>query len=84
MNSNLFVTWLKHFIACVRPNPEKKMLLALSGHTISSKNLESLDLASRHGKIFLKLPRHTTHTLQPLAVSIFDPMESHYKQAVKI
>jgi hypothetical protein len=83
MNSDLFVTWLKHFIACVRPNPEKKVLLALDGHTTHSKNFEALDLASRNGTILLQLPGHTTRRLQLLDLSIFGPMESYYEQAVE-
>jgi hypothetical protein len=83
MNSDLFVTCLKHFIACVHSNPEKKVLLALDGHTTHSKNLEALNLVSRNGIILLQLPGHTTHRLQPLDVSVFGPMESYYEQAVE-
>jgi hypothetical protein len=77
MNSDLFVTWLKHFVACFRPNPEKKVLLALNGHTAHSSNPEALYLASRSGIIFLQLPSHTTHTPQPLDISVFGAVESY-------
>jgi len=83
MKGGLFVTWLKHFIACVGPVPERKVLLVLDGHTTQSKNVEALGVASDNGVILLQLPVHTIHRLQPLDVAIFGPMESYYEQAVK-
>jgi hypothetical protein len=38
MISDLFVTLLKVFVACVRQNPGNIALLVLDGHTTLSKN----------------------------------------------
>lgn len=83
INSELFVKWLRHFIATVNPTKEKKVLLLLDGHTTHSKNLEALLLARENGVILLQLPGHTTHRLQPLDVSFFSPLEVYYTQAME-
>lgn len=83
INTELFVTWLEHFIKHVKPSPENKMLLLLDGHTTHSKNLDALILARQHGVVLLQLPGHTTHRLQPLDVSFFKPMETYFSQAVE-
>lgn len=83
INSELFVKWLKHFIAIVQPTIEKKVLLLLDGHTTHSKNYDALVLARQNGIVMLQLPGHTTHRLQPLDVSFFKPMETYFTQAVE-
>jgi hypothetical protein len=71
VNSHMFVTWLKHFIACVCPNPENKVLLVADGHTTHSISLETLNFARRNGTVLSR--GHTTCRLQPLNVLIFGP-----------
>lgn len=82
INTELFIKWLQHFIAYVKPSAEEKVLLVLDGHTTHSKNLEAITLAKAHGVILLQLPGHTTHRLQPLDVAVFKPLQTYYDEAV--
>lgn len=68
INSALFVQWIKHFIAIVKPTQEEKILLLLDGYKTHTRNLEALTLARENGIIMVQLPGHTTHRLQPLDV----------------
>lgn len=52
INSELFVTWLKHFHSHVKPSIIDPVLLLLDGHTTHSKNLEALLFAKENGIIF--------------------------------
>lgn len=83
INADLFLTWLKHFIAAVKPTTENKILLILDGHTTHSRNLAAIELARENGVILLQLPGHTTHRLQPLDVAIFKPLQVYYDQAIE-
>ncbi|KAK2578406.1 hypothetical protein KPH14_012738 [Odynerus spinipes] len=83
INTDLFVTWLKHFIAAVKPTMENKVLLILDGHTTHSRNLTAIELARENGIILLQLPGHTTHRLQPLDVAIFKPLQVYYDQTIE-
>ena len=65
IDSALFVKWLNHFIACVKPTLDKKVLLVMDGHG-SHKTLEAIDVARSHGVVMICLPPHTTHRMQPL------------------
>lgn len=78
INADVFVQWLRHFIACVKPSPDNKYLLLLDGHTCHSKNLEAIQLARDNGIIMLSFPGHTTHRLQPLDVAFFKSLKSSY------
>ncbi|XP_026819139.1 uncharacterized protein LOC113557788 [Rhopalosiphum maidis] len=80
INSELFVSWLKHFHSCVKSTIDEPVLLLLDGHTTHSKNLEALLFAKEHGIILLQLPGHTTHRLQPLDVAFFKPLGLYYIQ----
>jgi hypothetical protein len=60
---------MTHFIISVNPSKEKKVLLLLDDHSTHTKNIDALELAHEHGIVFLSLPEHTTHGLQPLNLS---------------
>lgn len=81
INSELFLSWLKHFYSVVKPSADKPVLLLLDGHTTHSKNLEALLFAKEHGIILLQLPGHTTHRLQPLDVAFFKTLGLYYIQS---
>lgn len=81
ITSELFLKWLQHFIAIVRPSTNNKVLLILDGHSTHTKNLEAITLARENGVVMLSLPAHTTHRLQPCDVSFFKPFSSYYNQA---
>ena len=56
MSNEGFVTWLKHFIDCVRPQPCRKVVLVLDGHVTHTKNLTAIQLARDAGVVMVSLP----------------------------
>ena len=80
MDKDMFVIWLRHFVAAVKPSPTQKVLLILDGHGSHTKSLDAINFAREHGIVMISLPPHTTHRLQPLDVSFFKPLQTFYGQ----
>ena len=83
INSELFVEYLQHFIAHVKPSPESPVVLVLDGHSSRTKNLEAIELERESGVITLSLPAHTTHRTQPLDVAFCRPLKVYYNHSIK-
>ncbi|XP_030747082.1 uncharacterized protein LOC115875706 [Sitophilus oryzae] len=83
MQTDIFVQWLQHFIAHVKPSKDKPVLLILDGQVTNTKNLNLIDLARKNGVVILCLPPHCTHKCQPLDVSFNSPLSQFYTQEVK-
>ncbi|XP_072401595.1 uncharacterized protein [Diabrotica undecimpunctata] len=75
ISSNLFVTWLNHFVETVKSSPEATVLFLLDGHSTHSKNLKDLHIA--------RSPSHTTHRLQPLDIGFFRAFKNGYGQGIQ-
>ncbi|CAG4943297.1 unnamed protein product [Parnassius apollo] len=78
INSEIFFVWLQHFIECVKPTTEQKVLLLLDGHTSHTKNLDAIEYAKENNVVLLSLPAHTSNKLQPLDTSFFRPWSCYY------
>ena len=83
MSSGVFLQWLQHFIAWVKPSSSKPILLVLDGHSMHVKNLKAILLARSANVIMLLLPPHTTHKAQPLDKTFFKPLQTYYDQSVE-
>ena len=83
MDGERFAQWLKHFVQCVKPCPDKKVLLVLDGHKSHTKNLQAIEIARDNNVIKLSLPPHTTHKTQPLDRAFFKPLQTFYDQAAE-
>ena len=77
VDSELFLTWLNHFISVVKPTQSRKVILILHGHS-SHKTLAAVELARNSGVVMISLPPHTTHRVQPLDRTVFGPLKAHY------
>ncbi|XP_026319551.1 uncharacterized protein LOC113230034 [Hyposmocoma kahamanoa] len=84
IQSYIFVHWLDHFIANVKPTKDYPVLLLLDGHSTHTKNLPLIDKARNNGVIIVSFPPHCTHRLQPLDVSFMGPLSTFYTQEVMI
>ena len=62
--------------------PERPLILIVDGHK-SHENIELIDCARTNNVILLCLPPHTTHALQPLDVSVFKSLKSHFSKALR-
>lgn len=80
INTELFVSLLKHFQCYVKFSVNEPVLLLLDEHTTHSTNLEALLYAKENGIIILQLPGHTTHRLPPIDVAFFKPLGLYYIQ----
>ncbi|CAK1578118.1 unnamed protein product [Parnassius mnemosyne] len=78
INSEIFFVWLQHFVECVKPTTEQKVLLLLDGHTSHTKNLDAIKYAKENNVVLLSLPAHTSNKLQPLDTSFFRPLSCYY------
>lgn len=65
INGPTFLEWLRHFVGIVRPTLERKVILVMDNHE-SHKYLLALEFATENHVIFVSLPPHTTHRMQPL------------------
>lgn len=83
INGPTFLEWLRHFVDMTRPSPEKKILLLMDNHE-SHKHLAVLDFASKNNVIFVSLPPHTTHRLQPLHTCVYGPFKKYFEQAISL
>jgi hypothetical protein len=59
----------------------RRRLLIVDGHS-SHVNLKFIDWADRHRIIIMILPPHSTHRLQPLDVSMFQPLATEYSKQI--
>ena len=72
--------YLKHIVNQISCNNENHLLLILDNHE-SHVSMASIQLAKQNGLIFLTIPSHTSHRLQPLDRPVFGPLKSKYYQA---
>jgi len=78
VNCQIFLKWLQIFVQKVRPTENHKALLILDNHE-SHKSYEALDFATKNNVIFLSIPPHTSHRLQPLDVAVYGPLKNILK-----
>jgi hypothetical protein len=80
INQELYLRWLKFFIANIPP--ARPVLLIQDGHG-SHLSLDVIQLARENDIHLLCLPAHTTHLLQPLDVSVFKSLKSNFSKSCK-
>ena len=80
MDTNLFNQWFeKTFLKYAVP--ERPLLLLMDGHS-SHINIQLIECAQQNNVILLCLPPHTTHFLQPLDVSVYRSLKSHFSKTI--
>ena len=78
----LTLEWLQRFHeATFGISGYSKRVLILDGHS-SHVNLDFLQLAIDYNILIVVLPPHSTHRLQPLDVSVFNPLANYYSQNI--
>ena len=81
VNEEIFSMYLKHIVNQISCNNKNRALLILDNHK-SHVFMASIQLAKQNGLIFLTIPPHTSHRLQPLDRLVFGPLKSKYNQAM--
>lgn len=76
-NEQLFLQYLQHFIAHVKPTEQEKVLLIFDNHE-SHIAVPVIDLAKENNIVLLTLPPHTSHRTQPLDRTVFGPYKTYY------
>jgi hypothetical protein len=77
MNSELFLEWLNHFVAHVKPFNDDPVLLIMDNQA-SHCSLVAVLLCRDHHITLLTLPPHSSHKLQPLDKRFFGPLKTAY------
>ena len=80
IDSELFIVWMKKVFRRYHGS-QRPVLLFVDGHA-SHITIDVIDLARKNQIILFCLPPHTTHALQPLDVSVFKSLKSHFGKAV--
>ena len=80
VDSELFLQWMNK-VFLNHCGMQRPVLLFLDEHT-SHVSLDVIDVARENNVILFCLPPHTTHALQPLDVSVFRSLKSHFSKAV--
>lgn len=75
--------WFNIFVEVVRPIMDTKIILVLDNHE-SHKYYPALKYSTDNDVIFISFALHTTHTIQPLDVSVYGPIKWFYEQEINI
>ena len=83
MDTEVFISWLEHFINHVKPSQERKVLIVLDGHQSHTKNLRPSILPARMASFFCLC--HLTPRIRhnPWTELFFKPMQTYYNQAIE-
>ena len=65
MTSDMFLTFIQHFVKHVKPSKERPVLLLLDNHG-THINIDVVDIARENDIVILTFPPHCSHKLQPL------------------
>lgn len=79
-DSDVFIQWIKHFVAHAKPTPVKPVLLLLDGDA-SHKTLDAIEFCRANSITLLSFPPHTTHKLQPSDLCFFGPLKTFYNSS---
>lgn len=85
VNEELFSLWFDHFIKAVQPKARScPSLLIFDGHTSHVRNVDIITKARENNVVLLMLPSHCTHKLQPLDISVYKSLSSHYDEQARV
>jgi hypothetical protein len=82
LNSELFLEWLNHFVAHVKPSSDDPVLLIVDSHP-SCCSPAAVLFCKDHHITLLTLPPHAIHKLQPLDKGFFGPLKTAYASDVE-
>lgn len=80
-NEVIFLQYMKHFIAHVKPSKNDKVILLLDNHQ-SHISIPTIDLAKESGVILVTFHPHTSHKMQPLDLTVYGPFKTFYATAL--
>ena len=73
IEKDLFLQWFKElFLKCIPP--ERPVLLLVDGHK-AHVTAELIETATANKVLVFCLPAHSSHLLQPLDLSLFEPLK---------
>ncbi|XP_072392501.1 uncharacterized protein [Diabrotica undecimpunctata] len=75
-----FLKFFEHFVRLAQPSLDQKHLIVMDNHE-SHCSLEAVNYARDNGIVFLTIPPHTSHKLQPLDREVFGLLKTYYSQA---
>lgn len=82
ISSEVFLLWMRHFIAFSKPTRNDPVLLIMDNHE-AHLSYDVIKLAKDTGVILFTLPPHTSHKLQPLDKCVYGPLKRFYNEACR-
>ena len=79
-DSDVFVTFLRHFVKSTGCSQNNQHVLILDGHH-SHKSLDAIVFAKENGIHMITFPPHCTHKLQPLDRTFFKSLKANYNRS---
>ena len=77
-NKKLGLAWLKRFDQFTKEKARRSWRLLICDSHSSHISMEFLAYATKNRILVMVFPSHSTHTLQPLDVGVFGPLQSYY------
>ena len=81
MTSDNFVKVLQFLVNFIRCSNDRKVLLILDNHQ-SHINIEAITFAKENGIVLLAILPHTSNKLQPLDLTVFEPIKTFVRQGI--
>ena len=81
MNEDLYINFIKHFIHHVLSSKEQSVLLILDNVDVHISPT-AIDLACENGVVMLTIFLHTSHYLQPLDRTCYEPFKTAFGLAM--
>jgi hypothetical protein len=82
-----FTQWFTHFIYIVKPTADDPLVLVLDchySHTITTRNVDVIEMARSNSVVIVCLPSHSTHKMQPHYVAFMNPFKIYYAQEIEM
>lgn len=79
MTTTILYEWFQHF--CEKTKNIRPLILIFDGH-LTHTSTSVVELAEAENITIIKLPAHSTDTLQPLDVVCFNPLKSYYEKSL--
>lgn len=76
-DKNMYLIWLKHFAAIVKPTTSNPVLLVVNSHN-SHTSLNAYEFCRDSNIHILCLPPHMAYKMQPLRVTFVGPLKKAY------
>ncbi|XP_064598457.1 uncharacterized protein LOC135464820 [Liolophura sinensis] len=77
MNSDLFVSVMRHVVNTTNSSKQNPIIITMDNHE-SHLSMAALEMAKENGVHIITLPPHTSHKTQPLDRTVYGPLKAFF------